>query len=60
MIYITYTMTAAGFADIYTLTPRTCGPQGLGAYISKIPHGYGITITYPYAKMCKNSAMGDT
>ena len=34
------------FADIYTLTPRACGPWGSGVYISKIPCSCGITITY--------------
>ena len=39
VVYITYTMAAWDFADIYT-----CGPRALGVYISKIPHSHGITI----------------
>ena len=41
MIYITYTMAAWDFADIYTRSPRA-----LGVYISKIPRSHGITIKY--------------
>ena len=46
MVYITYTMAAWDFADIYTCSPRACGPQAFGVYISKIPCSHGITITY--------------
>ena len=46
VIYITCTMAAWDFADIYTRSPRACGPRGLGVYISKIPRSHGITITY--------------
>ena len=46
MIYITCTMAAWDFADIYTRSPRACGPRALGVYISKIPRNLGITITY--------------
>ena len=45
MIYITCTMAAWDFADIYTRSPWTCGPRALGVYISKIPCSHGITIT---------------
>ena len=48
MIYITCTMAAWDFADIYTRSPRACGPRALGVYISKIPRSHGITITYTY------------
>ena len=45
MIYITCTMAAWDFADIYTRSPRACGPRALGVYISEIPRSHGITIT---------------
>ena len=38
-------MAAWDFADIYTRSPRACGPRALGVYISKIPRSHGITIT---------------
>ena len=50
MIYITCTMAAWDFADIYTHSPRACGPRALGVYISKIPHSHGITITCTYGE----------
>ena len=42
-------MAAWDFADIYTRSPRACGPRALGVYISKIPRSHGITITYSLA-----------
>ena len=43
-------MAAWDFADIYTRSPRACGPRALGVYISKILRSHGITITYdPYS-----------
>ena len=46
MIYITCTMAAWDFADIYTRSPRATGPRAAGVYVSKIPSSHGITITY--------------
>ena len=43
VIYITCTMAAWDFADIYTRNPRACGPRALDVYISKIPRSHGIT-----------------
>ena len=43
------------FADIYTCSPRACGPWAFGVYISEIPHSYGITIHAKTAKL-KNAA----
>ena len=48
VIYITCTMAAWDFADIYTRSPRACGPRALGVYISKIPRSHDITITCAY------------
>ena len=50
VIYITCTMAAWDFADIYTRSPRACGLCALGVYISKIPRSHGITITYSPGK----------
>ena len=33
------------FADIYTLSPRACGPCASGVHINKISCSHGITIT---------------
>ena len=35
-------MAAWDFADMYTRSPRACGPRALGVYISKIPRSHGI------------------
>ena len=36
------------FPDIYTLSPRACGPRALGVYIRQTTRAHGITITYIY------------
>ena len=54
MIYITYTMAAWDFADIYTCSPRACVSRALGVYISKIPRSCGITIKYAQVTLLAN------
>ena len=39
-------MAAWDFADIYTRSPRACGPRALGVYISKIPSSHGTSDIY--------------
>lgn len=39
-----YTMCTYGLPDVYTLNPRACGPQALGAYISQTAHAHGIKL----------------
>jgi len=32
--------------DMYTLSPRACGPRALGLHIRQIPRAHVTTITY--------------
>ena len=41
-------MSTRGLPDIYTLSPRACGPWALGVYIRQTTRAHGITITYIY------------
>ena len=43
-----YTMCTRGSPDIYTLSPRACGPRALGVYIRQTTRAHGITIKYIY------------
>ena len=44
VLHISYTMCTRGFPDIYTLSPRACGPRVLGVYIRQTTRAHGITI----------------
>ena len=48
MVHISYTMSTRGLPDMYTLSPRACGPQASGVHIRQTTHVHGITITYIY------------
>ena len=39
-------MCTRGFPDIYTLSPRACGPRASGVYIRQTTRAHGITIKY--------------
>ena len=39
-------MCTRGLPDIYTLSPRACGPWALGVYIRQTTCAHGITINY--------------
>ena len=44
VLHISYTMCTRGSPDIYTLSPRACGPRASGAYIRQTTRAHGITI----------------
>ena len=46
VLHISYTMSTRGSPDIYTLSPRACGPRALGVYIRQTTRAHGITIKY--------------
>ena len=46
MVHNGYTMCTRGLPDIYTLSPRACGPRALGVYIRQTTHAHGITTKY--------------
>ena len=39
-------MCTRGSPDIYTLSPRACGPRASGVYIRQTTRAHGITIKY--------------
>ena len=39
-------MCTRGLLDIYTLSPRACGPRALGVYIRQTTHAHGIIVIY--------------
>ena len=39
-------MCTCGLPDIYTLSPRACGPQASGVYIRQTTRTHGITTKY--------------
>ena len=39
-------MGTRGLPDIYTLSPRACGPRALGVYIRQTTHAHVTTIQY--------------
>ena len=45
MAHISYTMSTRGLPDMYTLSPRACGPWASGLHIRQITRVHGITIT---------------
>ena len=46
MVHISYTMFTRGLPDMYTLSPRACGPRTSGVHIRQTTRVHGITITY--------------
>ena len=44
VLHISYTMCTRGSPDIYTLSPRACGPRASGVYIRQTTRAHGITI----------------
>ena len=44
VLHNSYTMWTRGSPDIYTLSPRACGPRALGVYIRQTTHAHGINI----------------
>ena len=44
VLHSSYTMGTRGSPDIYTLSPRACGPRALGVYIRQTTRAHGITI----------------
>ena len=44
MAHISYTMCIHGLPDMYTLSPRACGPQASGVHIRQTTHAHDITI----------------
>ena len=46
MLHNSYTMCTRGSPDIYTLSPRACGPRASGVYIRQTTRAHGITIKY--------------
>ena len=55
MAHNSYTMCIRGLPDMYTLSPRACGPQASGVHIRQTTHAHGITIyiyIYIYIYTC--------
>ena len=46
VLHSSYTMGTRGSPDIYTLSPRACGPRASGVYIRQTTRAHGITIKY--------------
>ena len=44
VLHSSYTMGTRGSPDIYTLSPRACGPRASGVYIRQTTRAHGITI----------------
>ena len=44
VLHNSYTMCTRGSPDIYTLSPRACGPRASGVYIRQTTRAHGITI----------------
>ena len=44
VLHNSYTMYTRGLPDIYTLSPRACGPRASGVYIRQTIRAHGITI----------------
>ena len=44
VLHNSYTMCTRGSPDIYTLSPRACGPRALGVYIRQTTRAHGIII----------------
>ena len=51
MAHNSYTMCIRGLPDMYTLSPRACGPRASGVHIRQTTHAHGITITCSYMYM---------
>ena len=51
VLHISYTMCTRGLPDIYTLSPRACGPRASGVYIRQTTRAHGITIKYGMVSM---------
>ena len=49
MAHNSYTMSTRGLPDMYTLSPRACGPRASGVHIRQSTRVHGITITCIYA-----------
>ena len=47
MVHISYTMSTRGLPDMYTLSPRVCGPRASGVHIRQTTRVHGITKTCP-------------
>ena len=46
VLHNSYTMFTRGSPDIYTLSPRACGPRVWGVHIRQTTCAHGITIKY--------------
>ena len=46
MAHICYTMSTRGLPDMYTLSPRACGPRASSVHNRLTTRVHGITITY--------------
>ena len=46
VLHSSYTMGTRGSPDIYTLSPRACGPRASGVYIRQTTRAHGIIIKY--------------
>ena len=46
VLHNSYTMCTRALPDIYTLSPRACGPRASGVYIRQTTRAHGITIKY--------------
>ena len=46
MVHNSCNMCTHGFLDMYTLSPRACGPQASDVHIRQTTHAHITTITY--------------
>ena len=55
MAHNSYTMCIRGLPNMYTLSPRACGPRASGVHIRQTTHAHGITITCTLLNLEKGS-----
>ena len=56
LVYASYAIGTRDLPDIYTLSPRACGPWPLGVYIRQTTRAHGITMITALYK-CMNCAL---
>ena len=55
VLHNSYTMCTCGSPDIYTLSPRACGPRASGVHIRQTTRAHGITIKYVIKQECRRN-----
>ena len=55
VVHNSFNMGTCGLPDIYTLSPRACGPRALGVYIRQTTRAHVTTIQYTFTCVHKKS-----